>query len=210
MGEPSRRGRPTQPSAMLRLGGRLLLLLLLLRPGWYDSVHARVGDGLAKVFARVSGDHDKRATVGRLLTEQLERLVEVRIAKRKNSLAEVGKGVLQGLNGFWFISGIGHDGFRINARGGRSAESSSETIVCRGNVVVDLPDGTNPFARAPSVLLGGHGLGQARESLLIEGDLCQEIGAGAGRRFGNCCCRRGIGAGVSLGLSLVRRARAEA
>jgi hypothetical protein len=43
-----------QAKVMLGLGGGLVLLLLLLlfALGRHDSVHARVGDGLAEVFAR--------------------------------------------------------------------------------------------------------------------------------------------------------------
>jgi hypothetical protein len=153
-------------------------LLLLFGPGRHDSVHARVGDGLAEVFARVSGDQDEGAAVCSLLTKHLERLVEVRIAEGKNSLAEVGEGILQCLNGFRFVARASHDGLEIDVGGGWCSQHSSDAIVGGYNVGVDFPHGTNTLGGAPSVLLGGHSLGQASISLLIEGDFRQELGAG--------------------------------
>jgi hypothetical protein len=81
---PLPQGGHHHSSVPLWLGRRLLLLLLLLlllRPWRHDSIHARVRDGLAEVFARVPRDHNKGAAVGRLLAKQLERLVQVRIAQ---------------------------------------------------------------------------------------------------------------------------------
>src|SRR6266404_8431415 len=58
------------PPNLLRLlvfrfvGGLLLLLLELFGPGRHHAIYARVGDGLAEVFAEVPGDGDERTAEG--------------------------------------------------------------------------------------------------------------------------------------------------
>src|SRR4029077_11648777 len=122
----------------------------------------------------------------------LQRLVQVRIADSSHRLAEMREGIFQSLNRFCLICGISHDGVRIEARGRWSTQGTSESVIRGNNMVVDLPDGTNALSGPPGVLLCGHGLRQARKSLLIEGDFREELRSGAGRRgggSGSCLAR---------------------
>src|SRR5712664_3340230 len=102
--------------------GLLLLLLSLFRPGRHDPVHARVGDGLAEMLAKMSCDHDEGPAQCGLSVEHCLRFIGIRIVEHQNNLAEMSEGILQGLQEFWFVAAQRHDGLRIETE--RSAGSS--------------------------------------------------------------------------------------
>src|ERR1700687_2509522 len=87
------------------LGWFLLLLLCLFRPWWHDTVYARVGDGLAEVFAIVPCDHDEGTAQCCLTVEHFLRLVRVRIAEGENGAAKMREGILQGFDEFRLVGG---------------------------------------------------------------------------------------------------------
>jgi hypothetical protein len=68
--------------------GRLLLLLRLFGPEWHDPVHARVGDGLAEMLAKVSRDHRERSAQGGLAVEHLVRFVGICVVEGGDGTAK--------------------------------------------------------------------------------------------------------------------------
>ena len=71
------------------LGLLLLLLLCLFGPWRHDAVHARIGDGLAEMFAKMSGDHEECSAPRGLAAKHFLRFVEVRIAEGENRSPEM-------------------------------------------------------------------------------------------------------------------------
>ena len=69
-------------------------LLKLGCPWRHDSVHARVGDGLAEVLAEMSGDGDEGTAYGRLPVKHALRFIDVLIAELENSGTQITERIL--------------------------------------------------------------------------------------------------------------------
>jgi hypothetical protein len=141
---------------------------------------ASVGDGLAEMFAGMSRDHEEGAADGGVLAKHFLRVVQVRVLDGENRAAEMGEGILEGLQGFGFVGGVGVDGFGVDAGGRRSAERASDAIIRSGDVRVDFADGADAFGRSPGIFFGGDGFGEAGVALLEVGDFGEEFAARAG------------------------------
>src|SRR5882762_4267712 len=97
----------------LRFFRRFLLWLRLFRPGRHDPIHARVGNGLAEVLAKMSRDHEEGSAQGGLTVEHLLRLVG--IVEGHDAIAKMPEGILHSLKNFRFVTGEGRDGLESEA-----------------------------------------------------------------------------------------------
>src|SRR2546421_11504980 len=141
--------------------GFLLLLLELFAPWRHDAVHARIGDGLAEMLAKVPGDGDEGTAHGGLTVEHFLRLVGIGVVEGDDGIAEMRERILQGLKGFRFVARGGRDGLGIETSRWGGTECPGNAIVRRGDVRKHFAYGANALGRTPSVLLGGAGLGHA-------------------------------------------------
>src|ERR1700686_2067595 len=151
---------------------RLLLLLLEpLGPGRHDPVHASVGDGLAEMFAKVTGDGDEGTTQGGLAIEHFLRLVGISVVEGDDGIAEMREGIFHSLEDFRFVTREARDGLEIDVCRWGGAQCPGNAIICRRNVGEDFADRANALGGTPSVFLDRHGFGKARVALLVVGDL---------------------------------------
>src|SRR5258708_9139620 len=155
--------------------GLLLLLLDFFRPGRHNAVHARVGNGLAEVFAEVRGDGDERTAERGRAVEHLLRFVSIGFAERNDSRAEMCEGILQGFQHLWLICRGRGNGLEIKARWWRRAECPRHAIVRGRNVREDFADRANAIGRTPGVLLSWHGRREPSVPLPIVADLLHEF-----------------------------------
>src|SRR6266850_1024940 len=163
----------------LRFFRRFLLWLRLFRPGRHDSIHARVGNGLAEMLAKMSRNHEEGSAQGGLTVEHLLRFVGIGVVEGDDGIAEVREGILHSLKDFRFVT--------------REARE-------------DFADRSNALGRTPSVFLRRHGLGKAHVALLVVGDLFQEFGAQAGCWS---CRYHGMGLTIRALLCPARRSEAQ-
>src|SRR5712664_1486093 len=96
--------------------GLLLLLLGLFRPGRHDPVHARVGDGLAEVLAKMSRDHEEGTAQGGLPVEHLWWLIGIGVADGHEGNVDISERNRQSSEGSLVVVRKGHDGFGIESR----------------------------------------------------------------------------------------------
>src|SRR5260370_571568 len=73
----------------------LPLVLRFFRPRRHDPVHARVGDGLAEVLAKMSRDHEEGTAQGGLPVEHLLWLTGIGVVEGHEGIAEMRERILQ-------------------------------------------------------------------------------------------------------------------
>src|SRR6267142_6588781 len=113
----------------LRFGLGGFLLHALFGPWRNGAVLAGVGDGLAKVFAEMSGGEKEGAADGGVLAKHFQRVVQVGVLDGENCSAEMREGVFEGLNGLRLIACGGIDSFGVEAGGQRRAEYFGNAVI---------------------------------------------------------------------------------
>src|SRR3989475_3057953 len=140
------------------IGGLLLLLLKLLRPGWNNTIDARVGNRLAQMLAPVPVNHHQGAAQGGLPVEHFLRLTPVRIAQGENRPAKMRKRFLQHRQDLRLVSRKRRDSLEIKSGWGRGSQGAGNSVIGADDVRVDFADGPNSLTRPPGVFLGRHSL----------------------------------------------------
>ena len=108
------------------VGGLRLLLLSFFRPGRHDTVHARIGNGLAEVLAKVPNNHGERSAQRGLPPKHFLRLVRVAVIQRQRGTAKVRKRIFQCLHHLGLVVGKSADGFEIQAAGRRGPQGPGD------------------------------------------------------------------------------------
>src|SRR5437016_3079035 len=165
------------------VGGLRLLLLSFFRPGRHDTVHARIGNGLAEVLAKVPNNHGERSAQRGLPPKHFLRLVRVAVTQRQRRVAKVRERILQRLHRLGLVVGESAESFEIQPVRWRRPQRTGNAIVRADDVGKDFTYRANALRRTPSVLLRRHGLGQASVALLVVGNSFQEFGPEARRRY---------------------------
>src|SRR6266478_4669193 len=130
----------------LRFFRRFLLWLRVFRPGRHDPIHARVGDGLAEMLAKMSRNHEEGPAQGGLTVEHLLRFVGIGVVEGDDGIAEMREGILHSLKDFRFVTREARDGLEIEACRRDGPQCPGNALICRGNVGEDFADRSNALA----------------------------------------------------------------
>src|SRR6266568_8011253 len=118
--------------------GFLLLLQEPCGPGRHDVVHARVGDGLAEMLAKVPGDGDEGTAHGGLTVEHFLRLVGGGVIEGHDGIAKMRERIVQSFKDFRFVARNRADGL-----GPAGGAVPSNAIIRRDDVRKNFAYGAN-------------------------------------------------------------------
>jgi hypothetical protein len=141
--------------------GFLLLLLEPCGPGRHDAVHARVGDGLPEMLAKVPGDGDEGTAHGGLTVEHLLRLVGGGVIEGDDGVAKMRERIVPSLKDFRFVARERADGPGIEAGWRGGTQCPCNAIIRGDDVRKHFVYGANAFGRTPGVFLE-QGMASAR------------------------------------------------